>query len=94
MESVIKSNTKDMRNIVTRLEEKLKGKIEEIEVLERKIDKLEKDNKKMARKLMMNEEDIKYLMKVNHPLEKAYRSLQRKYQMAADELEMRKKKAK
>ena len=94
MESVIKSNTMDMRNIVTRLKDKLKDKTEEIFVLERKIEKLEKENKLMSRKLRMNEEDIKYLVKVNHPFEKAYRSLQRKYQMAADELEMRKKETK
>jgi uncharacterized protein YlxW (UPF0749 family) len=94
MESVIKSNTKDIKNIVTRLEEKLNDKIEEIRVLESKINKLEKDNMKMVRKLKLNEEDIEYLIKVNHPLEKAYRSLQRKYQMAADELDMRKKKTK
>ena len=91
MESVIKSNTKDMRNIVTRLEDKLKDKNEEIVVLERKIIKLEKENKMMGKNLKLNEEDIKYLVKVNHPLEKAYRSLQRKYQMAADELEVRNK---
>ena len=93
MESVVKSKTMDMRNVVTRIEEKLKGKIEEIEVLEKKIDRLEKDNKMMARTLRMNEENIEYLIKVNHPLEKAYRSLQRKYQKAANELEMIRKKA-
>ena len=43
MESVIKS-TMDMRNIVTRLEDKLKDKSEEMLVLERKNEKLEKDN--------------------------------------------------
>ena len=93
MESVIKS-TMDMRNIVTRLEDKLKDKNEEIVVLESKIIKLEKENKMMGKNLKLNEEDIKYLVKVNHPLEKVYRSLQRKYQMAADELEVRNKKAK
>ena len=51
----------DMRNVVTRIEEKLKGKIEEIEVLEKKIDRLEKDNKMMARTLRMNEENNEYL---------------------------------
>ena len=60
MESVIKSNTKDMRNIVTRLEENLNDNIEEIQVSERKIGLLEKDNKTMARKLQLYEEDIEY----------------------------------
>ena len=87
------NNTHNIKHIVTRLEESLNDKIEEIGVLEMKIHKLEKDNKKMARKLKMNEEDIEYLVKVNHPLEKAYRSLQRKYQKAEDELEMMKKEA-
>ena len=83
-----------MRNIVTRLEDKLKDKNDEIVVLESKIIKLEKENKMMGKNLKLNEEDIKYLVKVNHPLEKAYRSLQRKYQMATDELEVRNNKAK
>ena len=146
MESVIKSNTKGMREIVTRLEKKVKEKNEEIEdmkkttektavknemlvkeiselkiqdivvfkltkalqqekkisektktqldalrisngVLERKIIKLEKDNKHMEGKLRINEEGLEYLVQANRPLEKAYKSLQRKYQIAADQVE-------
>ena len=104
METVIRSNTKGMREIVTKLETTVKKKNEEIEemktqldtfkisndVLERKIEILEKANKQKERKLRMNEEDIKDLLHINKPLEKAYRSLQRKYQIATDELERKK----
>jgi hypothetical protein len=151
MESVIKSNTKGMREIVTKLEKAVKDKNKEIDqlkklneklavgnekmkkevsvieiqnteelklkkafqmekrtaekmkthldairisngVLEKKIEKLEKNNRDMSKKLMMNEEDIDFLVEVNKPLEKAYKSLQRKYQVAVDQLELRKKK--
>ena len=63
-------------------------------VLEKKVEKLEKNNRDMSIKLRMNEEDIDVLVEVNKPLEKAYKSLQRKYQVAAGHLEMRKKKEK
>ena len=104
METVIRSNTKGMKEIVTKLETTVKEKNKENEemktqldafkisndVLERKIEILEKTNKQKERKLRMNEEDIKDLMHINKPLEKAYRSLQRKYQIATDELERKK----
>ena len=45
----------------------------------------------MERKLKLNEEDIEYLVKLNRPIEKAYRSLHKKYQLATDELDMLKK---
>ena len=149
MESVIKSNTKGMKEIVTKLERALKDKNKEIDqlkklneklavndiklkkevssleikntediklkkafqmeknnaekmkthldalrisngVLEKKIEKLEKDNTVISRKLRMNAEDIDVLVEVNKPLEKAYKSLQRKYQVVVDQLEIRK----
>ena len=150
METVIRSNTKGMREIVTKLETTVKEKNKEIEemkkmsdkiivknekllkeiaalkiqdtdvfkltkalqqekkasdrmktqldalrisngVLGKKIETLEKDKKQMERKLRMNEEDIEDLVHINKPLEKAYRSLQRKYQVATNELEVVKK---
>ena len=153
MESVIKSNTNGMREIVTKLEKAVKDKKKEIDqlkkinenitldnekmkkevsileikkteelklkkafqmekknaekmkthldalrisngVLEKKIEKLEKDNTVISRKLRMNAEDIDVLVEVNKPLEKAYKSLQRKYQVAADQLEIRKREEK
>ena len=78
--------------------EKMKTQLDAIRisnrVLVKKIEKLEKDIKDMDRKLRMNAEDIDFLVEVNKPLEKAYKSLQRKYQVAADQLEIRKREGK
>ena len=60
-------------------------------VLERRVGKLEHDRNDLGRKIRMNEEDIDYLVEVNKPLEKAYKSLQRKYQITRDELERKEK---
>ena len=84
MEGVNKSSATGMKEIVTQL-------FTEIDKLRNSNMELDKENKMMERKLKINEEDIEYLVKLNKPLEKAYRSLQRKYQKATDELEMLKK---
>ena len=63
-------------------------------VLEKRIEKLEKDNKDMSSKLRMNEEDIDILVEMKKPLEKAYKSLQRKYQVVEDQLERGKREEK
>ena len=78
--------------------EKIKTQFDAIRIsngfLEKKIEKLEKNNRDMSKKLRMNEEDIDVLVEVNKPLEKAYKSLQRKYQVAAGQLELWKEKEK
>ena len=83
-EGVNKSSATGMKEIVTQL-------YTEIDKLRNSNMELDKENKMMERKLKINEEDIEYLVKLNKPLEKAYRSLQRKYQKATDELDMLKK---
>ena len=91
MEGVIKSNTKGMKEIVTQLYVEIDKLRDSNKDLDRKIEKLLKENKTMERQLRLNEEDIVYLVKLNKPLEKAYKSLQRKFQKATDELEIRRK---
>ena len=87
MENIIKSNTSSMRDIVSTLESTLVDKHKEIialqqsnQILKTKIEKLEREQK-------VKEEDIAYLVELNKPLEKAYRSLQRKYQRVVDRLD-------
>ena len=87
MESVIKSNTISIREIVADLENTVMEKNKEIKELRERIKTVEKEKKKLERKVLENEEDIKYLVELNKPLEKAYRSLQRKYQRTADMLD-------
>ena len=146
MESVIKSNTKDMREIVTILEKKIRDKNKEIEkmkmennqlslsniklkndvssleiksteelklkkalqmekktsyklktqldalrisngVLLRKVGEFDNDRKDFGNKIKRNEEEIEYIVDLNKALEKAYKSLQKKYQKTNDELE-------
>ena len=146
MESVIKSNTKDMREIVTILEKKIRDKNKEIEkmkmennqlslsniklkndvsaleiksteelklkkalqvekktsytlkiqldalrisngVLIRKVGELDNDRKDFENKIKRNEDEMEYIVDLNKALEKAYKSLQKKYQKKNDELE-------
>ena len=87
MESVIKSNTNSISEIVTALENTVVEKNKEIKELREDNDNLKKENKALTRKVEKNEEDIEYLVELNKPLEKAYRSLQRKYQRTADMLD-------
>ena len=146
MENVIKSNTKDMREIVTILERNIRDKNKEIEkirtqnnqlslrnvkldndisalkmknteelklkkalqiekkeseklktqlvalkmsneVLRRKVGEFDNDRKELDNKIKKNEEEIDYINDLNKALEKAYKSLQRKYQRKNDELE-------
>ena len=148
MESVIKSNTKGMREIVTKLEKSIRDKNKQIDqvkilnnklavdneklkkdvvaleiknteelklkkalqvekkmsekmktqlaalrisngVLEKKIGTLEKDRKVTETKLKMKEDEIEFIVEVSKPLEKAYKSLQRKYQIVEDQLQIK-----
>ena len=60
------------------------------EVLLKRILILEKENKYLEIKLRLKDEEISDFLTYNKPLEKAYRSLQRKYQSASDRLERQK----
>ena len=58
-----------------------------IEVLQRKLIKLEKENKYLEIRLRLMEDEVEDFVTYNKPLEKAYKSLQRRYGMIVDRLD-------
>ena len=58
------------------------------EVLQRRVASLEKENKFLEIKLRVKEEEVSDFVTYNKPLEKAYKSLQRRYVKVSDELDM------
>ena len=58
------------------------------EVLQRRVASLEKENKFLEIKLRVKQEEVADFVTYNKPLEKAYKSLQRRYVKVSDELDM------
>ena len=58
------------------------------EVLGKKMEMLEKENTYLELRLRMKEEELEDFQTNRRPLEKAYRSLQRRYGRVADRLDM------
>ena len=58
------------------------------EVLQRRVASLEKEKKFLEMKLRVKEEEVVDFVTYNKPLEKAYKSLQRRYVKVSDELDM------
>ena len=57
------------------------------EVLQRRLITLEKENKYLEIRLRLKEDEVDDFVTYNKPLEKAYKSLQRRYGMIVDRLE-------
>ena len=58
------------------------------EVLQRRVASLEKENKFLEIKLRVKQEEVADFVTYNKPLEKAYKSLQRRYVKVSDELDI------
>ena len=58
------------------------------EVLQRRVASLEKEKKFLEMKLRVKEEEVADFVTYNKPLEKAYKSLQRRYVKVSDELDL------
>ena len=58
------------------------------EVLQRRVASLEKEKKFLEIKLRVKEEEVADFVTYNKPLEKAYKSLQRRYVKVSDELDL------
>ena len=58
------------------------------EVLQRRVATLEKEKKFLEIKLRVKEEEVADFVTYNKPLEKAYKSLQRRYVKVSDELDL------
>ena len=58
------------------------------EVLQRRVAGLEKEKKFLEIKLRVKEEEVADFVTYNKPLEKAYKSLQRRYVKVSDELDL------
>lgn len=58
------------------------------EVLKRRITNLEKEKKFIEIKLRIKEEEVADFVTYNKPLEKAYKSLQRRYVKVSDNLDL------
>lgn len=58
------------------------------EVLKRRITNLEKEKKFVEIKLRIKEEEVADFVTYNKPLEKAYKSLQRRYVKVSDNLDL------
>ena len=58
------------------------------EVLQRRVASLEKERKFLEIKLRVKEEEVSDFVTYNKPLEKAYKSLQRRYVKVSDELDI------
>ena len=58
------------------------------EVLQRRVASLEKENKFILIKLRIKEEEVADFVTYNKPLEKAYKSLQRRYVKVSDDLDI------
>ena len=58
------------------------------EVLQRRVASLEKENKFLEMKLRAKEEEVADFVTYTKPLEKAYKSLQRRYVKVSDELDL------
>ena len=71
---------------------KIKNKFDALkvanEVLQRRVASLEKEKKFLEIKLRVKEEEVADFVTYNKPLEKAYKSLQRRYVKVSDELDM------
>ena len=73
--------------------EKMKNKYSALkvshELLQRRVTILEKEKKFLEIKLRIKEEEVADFVTYNKPLEKAYKSLQRRYVKVSDELDQR-----
>ena len=58
------------------------------EVLQRRVAGLEKEKKSLEIKLRVKEEEVADFVTYNKPLEKAYKSLQRRYVKVSDQLDL------
>ena len=58
------------------------------EVLQRRVASLEKEKKFLEMKLRVKEEEVADFVTYNKPLEKAYKSLQRRYVKVSDNLDL------
>ena len=71
---------------------KIKNKFDALkvanEVLQRRVASLEKEKKFLEIKLRVKEEEVADFVTYNKPLEKAYKSLQRRYVKVSDELDI------
>lgn len=60
-----------------------------LEVLHRRMEAIDNENKYLSLRLRLKEEEVEDFAAYNRPLEKAYKSLQRRYGMMLDKLEQK-----
>ena len=84
----LENSLKQERQNITKIKNKYDALKVSHEVLQRRVACLEKEKKILEIKLRAKEEEVTDFVTYNKPLEKAYKSLQRRYVKVSDELDL------